>query len=76
MFASILLGADLTCAERREGGTAVARYLFKDMTTKKAELPPLDFRGKLFVASRQFCTKPNAKLKREVKGEWRARTRQ
>ena len=51
---------------------AVARYLVKDLTAWwKKELPPAEFRGKLFTYSKRFLARPLKILMREVVAEWR-----
>ena len=52
-------------------GRGGRRYVYKDMKRKKAELPPADFRGKLFISSRRFFNRPIARLWKELKAEWR-----
>jgi hypothetical protein len=64
-----------SCKPRRGSITAAARYLFKAIrkAEEKTQLPPQDFRGKLFVASRGFFVRPIKALWKEVKTEWRAK---
>ena len=51
---------------------ATARYLVKDVKAWwKKELPPAEFRGKLFTKSKHFLARPLKNLMREVVAEWR-----
>lgn len=67
-------GYAVTCQPVRKCAAALARYVFKDMMKEKAELPPPDFRGKLFAASHGFFTMPIPQLWGAVKVGWTARS--
>jgi hypothetical protein len=49
--------------------TAFVRYAFKDMK-EGGKLPPEDFPGKLYTASRGFLVRPLAALWKEERDEW------
>jgi hypothetical protein len=54
--------------------TAFVRYVFKDVR-EGGELPPRDFAGKVFTASRGYLVRRLDVLSREVRAEWdRSRT--
>jgi hypothetical protein len=54
---------------------AIARYFVKCLNdrSKRAELTPEGFRGRVFQASLGFLIRPLAALRQEVLGEWRAK---
>jgi hypothetical protein len=59
--------------KRIRNSIGAVRYVFKDMRSKKAELTPRKFKGRVFTMSQAFLIKPWTELWKEFREESKAR---